>query len=114
MATIDMTLELHAEIGIAPHEQGVAQPLTVALKVQVADHLSDAAAASGDIRDTIDYGDLRDIVHQVFQARRYNLLEEVTTTIRARILALAHVTAARVAISKTSPWADVPHLRMTR
>lgn len=114
MATIEMTLELQAEIGIAPHEQGGAQALKVELRVQVADPLSDAAAASGDIRDTIDYGELREIVHQVLGQRRHKLLEEVTTAIRGRILALDHVTAARVAVTKFSPWADVPQLRMTR
>lgn len=114
MATIEMELQVRTEIGIAPSEQGRVQELRVLLTVDVADSHSDAAAQGGDIAQTLDYGRLRQIVHEVFAERRYALLEEVTTTIRSRIRELTHVTSARVAITKHHPWVDVPRLTLTR
>jgi dihydroneopterin aldolase len=114
MATIEMEIRVRTEIGIAPSEQGKVQELTVLLTVEVADQHSDAAARSGEIDKTLDYGRLRKIVHQVFAERRYSLLEEVTTTIRDRIRDLNHVASARVGITKHHPWADVPRLTLTR
>jgi dihydroneopterin aldolase len=114
MATIEMELSVRTEIGIAPSEIGREQALTVSLFVEVADPHSDAAARSGRISETLDYGRLRQIVHEVFDERRYDLLEEVTTTIRDRIRALDHVAAARVGVTKHHPWADVARLTLTR
>ena len=114
MAIIEMEIHIRSEIGVAPSEQGRVQPLTVVLTVEVADTQSDVAARTGDLSQTLDYGRLRHIVHEVFEERRYALLEEVTTTIRSRIRDLAHVTSARVAVTKTHPWADVPRLTLTR
>jgi dihydroneopterin aldolase len=114
MATIEMELHVRTEIGIAPSEQGREQALTVLLVVEVADHHSDAAAREGKISETLDYSQLRQIVHQVFAERRYSLLEEVTTTIRDRIKDMKHVASARVGITKHHPWADVPRLTLTR
>ena len=70
MATIEMEMEVRTEIGIAPSEQGRVQDLKVLLTVEVADAHSDAAAKSGDISQTLDYGRLREIVHEVFEERR--------------------------------------------
>ncbi|AKJ28343.1 dihydroneopterin aldolase [Caldimonas brevitalea] len=114
MATIEMEVAVQTEIGIAPSEQGRVQALTVTLAVEVANRHSDAAARSGQISDTLDYGRMRQIVHEVFAERRWNLLEEVTTTIRDRIRALNHVESARVGITKYHPWADVARLTLTR
>lgn len=114
MATIQMQIDIRSEIGIAPSEQGRVQALAVLLTVEVADAQSDAAAKTGDLSQTLDYGRLRQIVHDVFEERRYALLEEVTTTIRSRIRELRHVTSAQVSVTKTHPWADVPRLTLTR
>lgn len=114
MATIEMEIEVRTEIGIAPTEQGREQALLVALTVEVADKHSDAAARSGQITDTLDYGRLRHIVHEVFAERRWGLLEEVATAIRDRIRGLNHVESARVGITKHHPWADVKRLTLTR
>jgi dihydroneopterin aldolase len=114
MATIEMDVHLHAEIGIAPSELGRQQALVVALRVVVADHHSDRAARSGHIADTLDYSLLRQIVLDTFKARRYDLLEEVTTLIRDQICLLEHVASAQVGITKSHPWADVPRLTLTR
>jgi dihydroneopterin aldolase len=114
MATIEMDVHLHAEIGIAPGEQGRKQPLVVSLRVVVADHHSDHAARSGQIADTLDYSLLRHIVLETFSKKRYDLLEEVTTLIRDQICTLEHVASAQVGISKSYPWPDVPKLTLTR
>lgn len=114
MATIEMEMHVRTEIGIAPSERGRVQELIVLLTVEVADKHSDAAARSGEIGETLDYGRLRQIVREVFSERRYSLLEEVTTTIRDRIKDLNHVASARVGITKHHPWADVPRLTLTR
>lgn len=114
MATIEMQIEVRTEIGIAPSEQGREQAISVHLLVEVDDRHSDAAARGGKISETLDYGKLRHIVHGVFQERRWDLLEQVTTTIRDRIRDLSHVTSARVSVTKHHPWADVPSLTLTR
>jgi dihydroneopterin aldolase len=114
MATIEMDVHLHAEIGIAPGEQGRTQPLIVSLRVVVADHHSDQAARTGQMADTLDYSLLRQIVLQTFRKRRYDLLEEVTTLIRDHICTLEHVACAQVGITKSHPWPDVPKLTLTR
>ena len=114
MATIEMELHVRTEIGIAPTERGREQALTVLLVVEVDDRHSDAAAREGKISATLDYGRLRQIVHQVFAERRWDLLEQVTTTIRDRIRDLEHVASARVGITKHHAWADVPRLTLTR
>ena len=114
MATIEMEIEVRTEIGIAPSEQGREQALLVGLTVEVAEKYSDAAAQSGSINDTLDYGRLRRVVHDVFAERRWGLLEEVTTTIRDRIRQLRHVESVRVSVTKQHPWADVKRLTLTR
>jgi dihydroneopterin aldolase len=114
MATIEMEIEVRTEIGIAPTERGKVQSLTITLKVEVADPHSDAAARSGRISETLDYGKLRHIVHEVFAERRWNLLEEVTTAVRERIRSLNHVESASVGVTKLHPWADVARLTLTR
>jgi len=115
MAIIELELNVRAEIGISPSELGREQALTVGLYVEVADQHSDAAARTGNISETLDYGELRSIVHETFTGdRRYSLLEEVTTAVRDKILAIAHVKYARVSVTKHHPWADVPRLTLTR
>jgi 7,8-dihydroneopterin aldolase/epimerase/oxygenase len=114
MATIEMEIEVRTEIGISPSEQGREQALLVGLMVEVAEQYSEAAARSGSINDTLDYGRLRRVVHEVFAERRWGLLEEVTTTIRDRIRQLRHVESVRVSVTKRHPWADVHRLTLTR
>ena len=114
MATIEMEIEVHTEIGIAPTEIGRKQALIVGLSVEVADRYSDAAARSGSISDTLDYGRLRRVVHEVFAERRWDLLEQVATTIRDRIRQMTHVESARISVTKLCPWADVKRLTLTR
>lgn len=114
MATIEMEIEVHVEIGIAPTEREREQALIVGLIVGVADRYSDAAARSGLIDDTLDYARLRRIVHEVFAERRWDLLEQVATTIRDRIQHLDHVESVRVSVTKLHPWADVKRLTLTR
>ena len=114
MASIEMEINVRSEIGIAPSEQGREQALLVAISVEIPDEQADLAASSGKITDTMDYTQLRTIVHEVFAERRFDLLEEVTSSIRKRITALEHVRSAKVSISKHHPWADVARLTLTR
>lgn len=114
MATIDIEINVRAEIGIAPSEKGREQALLVGVHVEIEDDQADCAGSTGKISDTLDYTQLRAIVHEVFAERRFDLLEEVTLSIRNRITALEHVRLARVSISKHHPWADVARLTLTR
>ncbi len=114
MALIEMEITVQSDIGIAPGELGRLQTLSVSLIVQLAEHFSDAAASSGQISQTLDYGALRDIVHAVFAERRWDLLEQVSTVIRDRIAQLQPVESVRVGISKHYPWPDVAKLTLTR
>jgi dihydroneopterin aldolase len=114
MSMIEMEIEVRTEIGIAASEQGHEQALLVALNVEIADTHSEAAARSGSLCDTLDYGRLRDVVHEAFAERRWQLLEEVATRIRDRIRSLDCVESARVGITKHYVWADVKRLTLTR
>lgn len=114
MALIEMEISVQSDIGIAPAELGRLQTLSVSLVVKLAEHFSDAAARSGQISQTLDYGTLRDIVHAVFSERRWDLLEQVSTVIRDRIGQLEPVESVRVGISKHYPWPDVAKLTLSR
>ncbi len=114
MATITMHLQVRTQIGIAPSEMGREQDIDVHIDIEVDNTAIDRAAASGRIDDTLDYGALRRIVHQRFAAQRFDLLEQATAVIRRDVLALPHVLAARVGISKHHAWSDVPTLTLTR
>lgn len=113
MPTIDLEVVIKTEIGIAPSELGRIQPLGIVVSVDIDLQAVAQASASGDIVQTLDYAHLRRIVHQVFEDKRFNLLEEPAFQIKQIVAALPHVQQVKVSIVKTKPWADVPTVRLT-
>jgi dihydroneopterin aldolase len=121
MATIDLHVQVHAEIGVAPTEVGREQRLDVRVVVALDDAVVDAAAASGRLGDTLDYARLRKIVGDVFAGSPRSdgrpsivLLEQAVGAIRAEITRLQHVNDVHVTVIKHHPWADVPTVSLTR
>ena len=76
MPIIDFEAVVNAEIGIAPSEIGRVQSLTISVSAEIEAEAVSNAGATGNIGHTLDYGLLRHIIHQVFESRRFNLLEE--------------------------------------
>lgn len=113
MPRIDLEVVVHAEIGIAPTEIGRQQVLHVRVSADVDPDATSKACQTADIHQTLDYGDCRRIVRQIFEARRFKLLEEPAQLIKQQIAELVHVKAVTVSIAKQHPWPDVPSVCLT-
>lgn len=113
MSTIDLEIVMKTEIGIMPSEQGREQLITISLGVDIDPQALARASGSGEIGETLDYGQLRQVVIDVFQTRRFNLLEEPALQIKERALALPMVREVRVCVAKKLPWPDVPMVRVS-
>src|SRR3954470_12208984 len=94
-------LRLRAVVGVLPWERRVAQPLDLDLDV-VAD-LS-AAGASDDLRDTVDYGRLCEVVETVVVEGRFGLLEALVDRVAAAVLSVdPRIRSVTVAARKLEP-----------
>lgn len=89
--------------GVADHEQRDGQTFVVDVTVHA--DLS-AAAASDDVADTIDYGELAVRVSEAVAATRFDLLEALADHLCELVLADARVAAVEVRVAK--PDAPVP------
>jgi dihydroneopterin aldolase len=113
MPTIDLEVVLETEIGIAPWERGRLQSLTVKVSANVKLDAALRSATSGDIAQTIDYALFRNIIHQVFEGKRFNLLEQPAFLIKHEISKLECVEKVHVSVEKPFPWPDVPRVKLT-
>ncbi|MFN9707961.1 MAG: dihydroneopterin aldolase [Burkholderiales bacterium] len=113
MPTIDLHIILNTEIGILPSEQGRPQPITVQLSVDIDPQACAQAGHSGCIEQTLDYSGLRQVVLDVFNEQRFNLLEEPALRIKHRVELLSRVRAARISLVKEHPWPDVPFVKVS-
>ncbi len=87
-------LEVSADIGIHPHEQGVSQPLIFNLWVEV------VSAPISSISDTICYESLSAIIIAATHAKHIDLVEQLAETILAKILADKRIRTATLHIAK--------------
>ncbi|MGH9151907.1 MAG: dihydroneopterin aldolase [Acidimicrobiales bacterium] len=90
--------------GALDEEQARDQPFEVDLDVETA---LDAAAASDELSDTVDYGRLVSGVVAVVAGERYRLLERLAGRIAEVVLADERVAGVTVAVRKLRP--PVPH-----
>lgn len=94
--------------GALPEERERAQPLELDLDV-----VTDLATAGGsdDLRSTVDYGVLCDVVESVVTGERFTLLEALAQRVADRVLAVAGVDEVTVWVRKLRP--PVPQLLAT-
>ena len=94
--------------GLLPEEQSRPQPLEVDIDVEA--DLS-AAAASDDVKDTIDYSAICAIAERIITAERFDLLEALAQRLVEAVLADERALAVTVAVRKLRP--PVPHALAT-
>jgi dihydroneopterin aldolase len=96
-------LRVHGRHGVLPHEAELGQVFVVDLEL----HLDLAPAGrSGDLGDTVDYGELAGRVAELVGGRPRRLLESVAEDLAALALADPRVEAVRVRVAK--PHAPLP------
>lgn len=94
-------LRLSGIVGVLPHERVNEQPLEVDLdlRLDVAE-----AAASDDLRHTVDYGAVCDAVEHVVTTTSFELLEALVDAVAAAVLAVdERLTAVTIALRKLEP-----------
>jgi dihydroneopterin aldolase len=90
-------IEILARHGVLEHEQIEPQPFLVDLVV----HLDlSRAGASDDLADTIDYGRLAQVAHDVVSGESHRLIETVAHRVAARVLAEPRVERVIVTVHK--------------
>lgn len=89
--------------GVFEHEKRDGQEFRVDLTLHTSTHL---AAASDDLRDTIDYGTLAQAVVEEIEAGPYDLIEKLAGVIAERVLSEFAPTAVTVSVHK--PQAPIP------
>lgn len=89
--------------GVFDHEKRDGQEFRVDLTLHTSTHL---AAASDDLRDTIDYGTLAQAVVAEIEGGPYDLIEKLAGVIADRVLTEFSPTAVTVSVHK--PQAPIP------
>lgn len=105
-------LQVQAEIGLLPQEQGVTQPLQVDVEVDL-----DAEVVTT-LADSVDYGGVAEDVRALAAAGPWRLAEHLAQRIAARVLMRPHAQAVTVRVLKTGLLPDAAgagcELRLTR
>lgn len=102
-------LRVHGYHGVLPEERASGQPFVVDVELRTG---FDAAAASDDLADTIDYGSVAQAVAAVVSGPPRDLIETVAQEIADAVLADPRVRSVRVVLHKPEapiplPFADV-------
>tara|TARA_A200000159_G_C7231749_1_gene300564 strand:- start:177 stop:536 length:360 start_codon:yes stop_codon:yes gene_type:complete len=87
-------------IGVLPEERDRAQPFEVDIAIET--DLS-VAGASDNLDDTINYGEITELVVGIITNESHQLLEKVATRITTEILNVASVTGVHVNLRKMRP-----------
>ncbi|MGZ4677122.1 MAG: dihydroneopterin aldolase [Acidimicrobiia bacterium] len=93
-------LEVLGVHGVLPEEQTRAQPFRIDLELTVD---LDAAGASDDLTDTVDYGALIEAVARIVESERHQLLERLASRVAVVCREDARVTAVTVTVRKLRP-----------
>jgi dihydroneopterin aldolase len=93
-------LEAMGVHGVLPEEQTRAQPFGVDLELELD---LDAAGASDDLADTLDYAAVIAVVVRIVETERYQLLERLATRIAAACREDTRVTRVVVTVRKLRP-----------
>lgn len=94
-------LEVHAILGLLPHERRRRQRLTVDIEL---DYDASTAEASDDIADALDYRKLVDLVRITLQTRQFELLEAAVAGLSDEIFrTFQQATRLQVTLRKYRP-----------
>jgi 7,8-dihydroneopterin aldolase/epimerase/oxygenase len=96
-------LRVYGHHGVFEHERLIGQAFVVDAELEMS---TAVAAASDDLSDTVDYGDLANRLAAVISGEPVNLLETLAARLVAECLADERVDAATVTIHK--PQAPIP------
>lgn len=95
-------LRVYGHHGVFEHERRLGQSFVVDAELEI----STAAAASDDLADTVDYGDLATRLAAVISGAPVNLLETLAAKLADECLADPRVEVATVTVHK--PQAPIP------
>ena len=87
-------------IGVLPEEKNREQPFEIDLAIET--DLS-VAGASDDLDDTINYGEVSELVAGIIRNESHQLLEKVATRIATEVLEIPTVTGVQVNLRKMRP-----------
>jgi len=90
-------------VGVCPRE--IALPQKILLNLEIG--ISSVAAASDDLSDTVDYGQLLNRLREELAERRFNLLEALAEFVATLILKEFPALKVRVAVAKPGLFRDV-------
>jgi dihydroneopterin aldolase len=96
-------IEVLARHGVLEHEKQQPQIFRIDLTLYLD---LDAAGASDDLADTVDYGKLAEITHDLVQGESHDLIESVANQIARAVL--AEFPVERVTVTVHKPEAPIP------
>ena len=88
------------KIGVLPEEKKRAQPFEVDLAIETDLSL---AGSSDDLDDTINYGEITELVAAIIRNETHQLLEKVATRIATEVLAIPAVRGVHITVRKMRP-----------
>ena len=105
LRTLSLTgLRFKANLGILPHEIGVAQPIQVDAELNLGPQ--DLLPSDDDISHVLDYRKVRSIIIAECTAEHVNLLESLIGKLASRLMGLPGVLGVRVKIAKLAIFDD--------
>ena len=106
VVTIEISgLSLYTRLGVSAAEREIGQRLLIDLTLEVGES---SATETDDIADTVDYGEVCNLVALVAQQRTYRTLERLCTAIADRLLDDFSIEAVSVKAAKPEPPIPLP------
>lgn len=98
-------LQVYAYHGVAREEKITGQMFSVSLRIDVN---LERAAASDDVKDTLNYADICNDVQTVMQCKKNNLIESAAMSI-IEYLFRTYTDITKIHVLLKKPWAPVGH-----
>jgi dihydroneopterin aldolase len=106
VVTIEISgLSLYTRLGVSAAEREIGQRLLIDITLEVGES---AATETDDVDDTVDYGEVCNLVALVAQQRTYRTLERLCTAIADRLLDDFSIEAVSVKAAKPEPPIPLP------
>ena len=106
VVTIEISgLSLYTRLGVSAAEREIGQRLLLDLTLEIGES---SATETDDIDDTVDYGEVCNLVALVAQQRTYHTLERLCTAIADRLLDDFSIEAVSVKAAKPEPPIPLP------
>ncbi|HEX8206832.1 MAG TPA: dihydroneopterin aldolase [Solirubrobacteraceae bacterium] len=106
VVTIEISgLSLYTRLGVTAAEREIGQRLLLDLTLEIGES---SATETDDIDDTVDYGEVCNLVALVAQQRTYHTLERLCTAIADRLLDDFSIEAVSVKAAKPEPPIPLP------